>query len=88
MQIDTLRILLANKETHLYKFMGLFQQQDSLLLKHLPTITQQARNFHTITRKKKGIAGFFGAKETVQIPISSKTVHSTSVPLKLGRIKN
>ena len=81
MQIDTLRILLANKETHLYKFMGLFQQQDSLLLKHLPTITQQARNFHTITRKKKGIAGFFGAKETVQIPISSKTVHSLNEQL-------
>ena len=81
MQIDTLRILLANKETHLYKFMGLFQQQDSLLLKHLPTITQQARNFHTITRKKKGIAGFFGAKETVQIPISYKTVHSINEQL-------
>lgn len=81
MQIDTLRILLANKETHLYKFMGLFQQQNSLLLKHLPTITQQARNFHTITRKKKGIAGFFGAKETVQIPISSKTVHSLNEQL-------
>lgn len=61
--------------------MGLFQQQDSLLLKHLPTITQQARNFHTITRKKKGIAGFFGAKETVQIPISSKTVHSLNEQL-------
>ena len=74
-QIDTLRFLLANKETHLYKFMGIFQQQDSLLLKHLPTITQQTRNFRTITRKKKGIAGFFGAKETVQVPISSKTVH-------------
>lgn len=37
-QIDTLRLLLANKEKHLHQAMQVFQQYDSLLLEHLPAI--------------------------------------------------
>lgn len=80
-QLDTLRLLLANKEKHLHQAMQVFQQYDSLLLEHLPAIAQQARSFRTVTRKKKGLAGFFGGKETVQIPTSSKTLHSLNEQL-------
>ena len=75
-QIDTFRILLANKEGHLFHTMKIHQRQDSLLLKQLPTVTEQATSFRTVTRKKKGIAGFFGAKETVQVPMQSSPLHS------------
>lgn len=75
-QIDTFRILLANKEEYLFHTMKIHQRQDSLLLKQLPTVTEQATSFRTVTRKKKGIAGFFGAKETVQVPMQSSPLHS------------
>lgn len=67
-QIDTLRYLLKNKEEHLRQIMQLFHGQDSpegLLLTRLP---EEARS-QTVTRKKKGIAGLFGAKETVEVPL-------------------
>lgn len=73
-QIDTLRHLLANKEEHLHQIMLLFREQDNpdgLLLTQLP---EEAKT-QTVTRKKKGIAGFFGAKETVQVtPSASATL--------------
>ncbi len=72
-QIDTLRIMLGNKEKHQFYAMKNYQLQDSLLLHELSNITEQATNFRTITRKKKGIAGFFGAKETVKIPSHSNS---------------
>lgn len=73
-QIDTLRHLLASKEEHLCQIMQLFKGQDSsdgLLLTRLP----KEAKAKTVTRKKKGIAGFFGAKETVQVtPSASATL--------------
>lgn len=75
-QIDTFRILLANKEEHLFHTMKIHQRQDSLLLEQLPIVTEQVTSFRTITRKKKGIAGFFGAKETVQVPMQSNSLHA------------
>ena len=53
-QIDTLRLLLANKEKHLFQAMQVFQQHDSLLSEHLPVLARQTRSFRTVTRKKKG----------------------------------
>ena len=79
--IDTLRLVLENKEKHLFNTMQAFQWQDSLLQEHEPAIAEQAKNFRTVTRKKKGIAGFFGAKETVQIPVSSNSLHSLNEQL-------
>lgn len=70
-QIDTLRSLLESKEECLFRLMKVFQQQeetDSLLLNQLQTVSAKAIQSCNITRKKKDIAGFFGAKETVQIP--------------------
>lgn len=75
-RIDTLCFLLASKEEHLYQTMQIFQRHDSLLLKRLPSIIRQAASFRTVTRKKKGLAGLFGGKETVQVPNSSKSLHA------------
>lgn len=74
-QIDTLRHLLANKEEHLRQIMLLFREQDNpdgLLLTRLP----EEAKAKTVTRKKKGVAGFFGAKETVEVaPSASATLN-------------
>ena len=75
-QINTFSVLLANKEEHLFHTMKIHQRQDSLLLEQLPLVTEQATSFRTVTRKKKGIAGFFGAKETVQVPMQSNLLHA------------
>ena len=80
-QIDTLRLLLANKEKHLRQAMQVFQQHDSLLSEHLPVLARQTRSFRTVTRKKRGLAGFFGGKETVQVPTIPNTLHSLNEQL-------
>ena len=83
-QIDTLRHLLAGKEEHLYRIMYLFRSQekaDSLLLRHLPVVAQQASQPRTVIRKKKGIAGWFGAKETVQLPPNTTRLNTLNEEL-------
>ena len=81
-QIDTLRHLLANKEEHLHQIMLLFREQDNpdgLLLTRLP----EEAKVQIVTRKKKGVAGFFGAKETVQVmPSTSATLHALNKELQ------
>jgi len=70
-QVDSLRFLLLNKEEHLFQMNGIFREQkhiDSLLVNQYSLVTSQASEPRTITRKKKGIAGWFGGKETVQLP--------------------
>lgn len=92
-QVDTLRILLSNKEEHLFQIMKTFRQQDkadSLLLNRLPAVTAKASQPRTITRKKKGIAGFFGAKETIQLPSATNPLHTLNkelISLQEGRQK-
>lgn len=79
--IDTLRLLLENKEKHLFNTMQAFQRQDSLLQEQEPAIVEQTKGFRSVTRKKKGIAGFFGAKETIQVPLHSNPLHSLNEQL-------
>lgn len=79
--IDTLRLLLENKEKHLFNTMQAFQRQDSLLQEQEPAIVEQTKGFRSVTRRKKGIAGFFGAKETIQVPLSSNPLHSLNEQL-------
>ena len=72
-QIDTLRDLLAKKEEHLLYIRKIFLKQDridSLMIHQLPIVAEQTIRTRTITRKKKGIAGWFGKKETLTIPSS------------------
>lgn len=73
-QIDSLRWLLAEKENHLYHLIEAFQKQrssDSLLYNRLPEIIDKSTRTRTVTRRKSGIAGLFGKKETVQVPVST-----------------
>ena len=70
-QIDSLRTLLAAKELHLFKIMKAVQsweKSDSLIANELPAIARRTVRMKSMTRKKKGIAGLFGKKETIQIP--------------------
>ena len=80
-QIDTLRTLLAEKEAHLLHLTEIFARQDeadSLLVNHLPEVARRATRVRTIEQKKKGIAGAFGGKKTVQILPSAKELHQFS----------
>ena len=77
-QIDTLRSLLADKEDHLLHIVEAVERQgdaDSLLVNQLPEVAKRATRVRTVTQKKKGIAGFFGGKKTVQVLPSAKELH-------------
>lgn len=70
-KIDSLRVLLEAKELHLFRIMKAVQsweKSDSLIANELPAIARRTARMKTITHKKKGIAGLFGKKETMQIP--------------------
>lgn len=45
-----------------------WESSDSILANELPIIAMQSVRMKTITQKKKGLAGLFGKKETVQVP--------------------
>ena len=73
-QIDSLRTLLAAKEAHLFQIMEASREQrqtDSLLFNQKPIVTTHTTT-KTVTRKKKGIAGLLGGKETVQLPVTTR----------------
>ena len=80
-QIDTLRSLLADKETHLRHIMEAMERQDeadSLLVNHLPEVARRATRVRTVRKKKNGLAGFFGGKKTVQVLPSAGELHAFS----------
>lgn len=93
-QIDTLRYLLEDKEIHLLNIMQAYHCQevvDSLLLHRLPVETERITSPRTITQKKKGIAGFFGKKETVQVSPSADAMRSLNerlIAIQEERIRN
>lgn len=83
-QIDTLRSLLADKEQHLFHIMQTFHRQeeaDSLLIHRLPLVARQATRPREIIRKKKGIAGWLGGKETIQVAAPTKTFYELNEQL-------
>lgn len=93
-QVDTLRMLLSDKEHHLYRIMKAFHRQeiaDSLIAEQLPKVTSQATRTRTVIRKKKGIAGWFGKKDTVTIPVPAAPLHSLNerlISLQEKRIRD
>ena len=93
-QVDTLRMLLSDKEHHLYRIMKAFHRQeiaDSLIAEQLPKVTSQATRTRTVIRKKKGIAGWFGKKDTVTIPVPTAPLHSLNerlISLQEKRIRD
>lgn len=87
-QIDSLRVLLETKETHLFRIMKAVQsweESDSILAKELPVIATQSVRMKTITQKKKGIAGLFGKKETVQVPYMTNEIRDFNERLTSAR---
>ena len=52
------------------------KKADSLLLYRLPIVAKQITRSHEITRRKKGIVGFFGGKETIRVIPSADQLHS------------
>lgn len=80
-QIDTLRHLLAEKETHLRHIMQSLDcrdERDSLLATQLPEVARRATRVHTIRQKKKGIAGLFGKKEEIRVMPSAGELYALS----------
>jgi len=80
-QIDTLRTLLAEKETHLLHLTEILARQDeadSLLVSHLPEVARRATRIRTVRQKKSGLAGVLGGKKTVQVLPSAKELHQFS----------
>ena len=74
-QIDSLCHLLEAKEVHLLRIMETITRQgeaDSLLANRLPVVIREAVRTRTVTQKKKGIAGWFGGKRSVQVFEPSK----------------
>lgn len=87
-QIDSLRVLLETKETHLFRIMKAVQswvESDSLLANELPALATQTVRIKTITQKKKGIAGLFGKKETVQVPYITNEIQNFNKRLTSAR---
>ena len=77
-QVDTLRMLLEAKEMHLLRIMQGFRQReamDSLIVHRLPTAVASAVKPRIEVRRKKGIAGFFGKKDTIRVYPPSKKLH-------------
>lgn len=61
--------------------MSAFERQketDSILVNHLPEVAKRATRVRTVQQKKKGIAGFFGGKKTVQVLPSAQELHEFS----------
>ena len=57
-QIDNLRHLLAEKETHLLKLMQNIKRQkerEDVLANQLPEVARRATRVHTVEQKKKGV---------------------------------
>lgn len=78
-QVDTLRMLLAAKETHLLRIMQSVRQReemDSLITHRLPTAVASAAKPRIEVRRKKGIAGFFGKKDTIRVYPPSQNLHA------------
>ena len=87
-QIDSLRVLLETKETHLFRIMKAIQsweKSDSILANELPVIATQSVRMKTITQKKKGIAGLFGKKEMVQVPYMTNEIRDFNERLTSAR---
>lgn len=83
-QFDTLRGLLASKEQHLYHIMRIFHKQeeaDSLLIHRLPLVVRQVTHPREVIRRKKGIAGWLGKKETIQITSPVETLYTLNEQL-------
>ncbi|HIT48011.1 MAG TPA: HAMP domain-containing histidine kinase, partial [Candidatus Coprenecus stercoripullorum] len=80
-QIDTLRHLLADKETHLFRVVeviGMQDAADSILVNHLPEVAERATRIRTVRKRRDNILGVLGAKKTVRVLPSAGELHTFS----------
>lgn len=80
-QIDTLRHLLADKETHLFRVVeaiGMQDAADSILVNHLPEVAERATRIRTVRKRRDNLLGTLGAKKTVRILPSAGELHTFS----------
>ena len=80
-QIDTLRHLLADKETHLFRVVeviGMQDAADSILVNHLPEVAERATRIRTVRKRRDNILGALGAKKTVRVLPSARELHTFS----------
>ena len=80
-QIDTLRHLLADKETHLFRVVeviGMQDAADSILVNHLPEVAERATRIRTVRKRRDNILGALGAKKTVRVLPSAGELHTFS----------
>ena len=80
-QIDTLRHLLADKETHLFRVVeviGMQDAADSILVNHLPEVAERATRIRTVRKRRDNLLGALGAKKTVRILPSAGELHAFS----------
>ena len=80
--------LLETKEIHLFRIMQAVQswkKSDSLFVNELPELVTRTVRTKIITQKKKGIAGIFGKKETVQVPYVTDEIQEFNERLTSAR---
>lgn len=80
-QIDTLRSLLADKEEHLFGIMQAVRSQDTANDILLSRLSAGKPSMRTIVKKKKGIAGWFGKKDTIRVSQSPEALYSLNKEL-------
>lgn len=74
-QIDSVRLLLHQKQEHLERLMQIVRthrQSDRKLLDRLPRATEKATAVRTMRKKKSGLAGLLGGKKNVTVAPSAE----------------
>lgn len=76
--IDTLRKLLVLKEEQIFDIIKIIQNQrktDSILVTQMPKLLNNYFGVRKVVRKKSGLAGLFGKKDTLYIPYKRNLQH-------------
>lgn len=76
--IDTLRKLLVLKEEQIFDIIKIIQNQrktDSILVTQMPKLLNNYLGVRKVVRKKYGLAGLFGKKDTLYIPYKRNLQH-------------
>lgn len=80
-RIDSLRLLLADKERLAFDILSLLDAQeeaDSLLATLLPEMARRATRVRTVKQRRNNLFGMLGGKKTVQVFPSAKELHAFS----------
>lgn len=87
-QIDTLRQQLLQKEFRLRNLMNIIQREnitDSILESRIHSLLTKSSDVQKFVRKRKGLSGLFGKKDTLYIPSRSDILLNVSDTLAFHR---